>query len=141
MSGKGNIKLVCLDTNIFIYFFEQNPRFYQTARGYFEKLEKGLIKASTTILTLTEILSFRNPAIAEDKLVAEFFDTPNLTVFDINRIIAVEAARIRRTYQFRLADSIQLATAQYSKADIFITNDEKIKKFKELKVILLGELK
>lgn len=140
MNGNGNIKLVCLDTSLFIYFLEKNPQFYDSARAYFSKLEKNLFKAVTTILTLTEILSFRNPIITEDKLVIEFFDTPNLTILEVNREISIESARIRRTYGFKLADSIQLATAKYAKAKVFITNDERLKKFKELKVILLKEL-
>ena len=140
MNGNENIKLVCFDTSLFIYFLEKNPQFYDSAREYFSKLEKHSFKAVTTILTLTELLSFRNPIITEDQLVTEFFGTPNLTVFDVNRKISIEAARIRRIYGFKLADSIQLATALESGAKAFITNDERLKKFKELKVILLNEL-
>lgn len=141
MSGNGNIDLLCLDTSLFIYFLEQNPKFYKASEVYFNKLEKRTIKAVTTILTLTEILSYENLIIPEDKIITEFFNTPNLTVLEVNQQIAVEAARIRREYKFKLADSIQLATAKYSKAKAFITNDEGLKKFKELKVILLSELR
>lgn len=141
MSGNGNIDLVCLDTSLFIYFLEQNPKFYQTSEVYFSKLEKGTIKAVTTILSLTEILSYENLMIPEDKIIIEFFATPNLIVVEVNQAIAVEAARIRREYKFKLADSIQLATAKCARARAFITNDERLKKFKELKVILLSKLK
>lgn len=140
MSGNVNIDLLCLDTSLFIYFLEQNPKFYQTSEAYFSKLEKRTIKAVTTILTLTEILSYENLIIPEDKIITEFFSTPNLSVIEVNQEIAVEAARIRREYKFKLADSIQLATAKYSKAKAFITNDDRLKKFKELRIVLLTDL-
>lgn len=41
---------------------------------------------------------------------------------------------------FRLPDSIQLATAKLNKAKAFITNDERLKSFKELKVVLIKEI-
>ncbi|OGE64802.1 hypothetical protein A3I48_01575 [Candidatus Daviesbacteria bacterium RIFCSPLOWO2_02_FULL_36_7] len=62
-----------------------------------------------------------------------------MEIYQVDEKIAVESARIRRKYSFRLLDSIQLATALYAKAQAFITNDDRLKKFKELKVILLKE--
>ena len=59
---------------------------------------------------------------------------------NVDRTITVEAARIRREYGFRLPDSIQLATALFGKANALITNDERLKKFKELKVINLKDI-
>lgn len=141
MSGIASTNLVCFDTSLFIYFFEQNPQFYQTSKLYFQKLEKGSIKAATTILTLIEILSYKNLVVPEGKVIAEFYDTPNLTIIEVNREISIEAARIRREYKFKLADSIQLSTAKYARAKTFITNDDSLKRFKELKVILLTEIK
>ena len=49
------------------------------------------------------------------------------------------AAEVRREYGFRLPDSIQLATALHSKSQAFVTNDRRLKKFKELPAILLSE--
>lgn len=140
MNGNGNIDLFCLDTSLFIYFFEQNPKFYKQAEIYFRKLEKGSVLGITTILTLTEILSYKNLVVPENKVIIEFFDIPNLTVIEVNKPIAIEAARIRREYKFKLADSIQLATADVAKAKAFITNDNRLKSYKGLKVILLSEI-
>lgn len=93
------------------------------------------------MLTVIEVLSFKRTCLSEKVFLEAIFSLPNLTILEVNKNIAVEAARIRREYRFTLADSVQLATALYAKAKAFITNDERLKKFKELKVILLSELK
>lgn len=141
MSGNGNIKLVCLDTSLFIYFFEKNPQFYLPSKIYFQKLETNSVKAVTTMLTVIEVLSFTKIGLSEEVFLEAIFSLSNLTILEVNKTIAIEAARIRREYKFSLADAVQLATALYAKAKVFITNDEPLKKFKELKVILLSELK
>lgn len=61
-----------------------------------------------------------------------------LAVVEVNEEIADKTALIRRKYGFRTPDAIQLATAVQTRAKVFITNDERLKKLKELKVILLS---
>jgi predicted nucleic acid-binding protein len=65
---------------------------------------------------------------------------PNLTDLEDNMAISLEAARIRREYGLRLPDATQLATAIYAKAKAFITNDHRLKQFKEIKIITLEQL-
>ncbi len=62
---------------------------------------------------------------------------PNLKIVDINLGIAVDAARIRGTYDFATPNSLLLATALHVKADLFISNDKKLSRFKELDVYLI----
>src|SRR5476651_2670058 len=120
-----NNKTVALDTHIFIYYYEQNPQYFIKAEEILKKLQDNKSKAITSIVTLIELLSF--PSLGEQKvkeLQEHFLLTPNLAVFDVNQIIALDAARIRREYHFRISDSIQLATAKQAKVDLFITNDQ-----------------
>ena len=63
---------------------------------------------------------------------------PNLNIIDVDYKIALEAARIKREYKFRLPDSIQLATALIGKAQAFVTNDQRLKKFQELPIVMLS---
>lgn len=76
-----------------------------------------------------------------DKLEAELYSIPNLSILEVNRIIAKVAAKIGREYGYRLPDAIQLATAQDSKVQAFITNDDRLKRFKKLPIILLKDVK
>ncbi|KKR80523.1 MAG: PilT protein domain protein [Candidatus Daviesbacteria bacterium GW2011_GWA1_41_61] len=135
------LKLVGLDTNIFIYYFEQNSEFGQSAKKIFDLLSTNSLNTVTSVISLMEILSpdFLSKVAARET-EKKFFDIPNLKVLNVDRTITVEAARIRREYGFRLPDSIQLATALFGKANALITNDERLKKFKELKVINLKDI-
>lgn len=139
MSGIANIKFVGLDSNIFIYQFEANSEFLHITNKIFDRLFKNKLKAATSIISLIESLSYPSPETVLDQ-IKEGFTMPNLTVLEINMKIGLEAARIRREYGLRLGDAVQLATALSAKTQVFITNDDRLKKFKELKVILLGEL-
>ena len=94
----------------------------------------------TSILTLTELLSLKAPEPMLKILQSEFFVIPKLKVREVDRTIAVEAAAIRREYNFKLPDAIQLATALSVKAKAFITNDQRLKSFKKLKIISLSDL-
>ena len=141
MNQKLKIKLASLDTNVFIYYFENDASFGIKAKLIFDRLTKNQLKAVTNITSLAELLSsskLSNEAVKETKKL--FLSIPNLEIYQVGEDIALESAKIRREYGFRLLDAIQLATALNSKAQAFITNDGGLKKFEEIKVILLNEL-
>lgn len=134
---KNKPHLICLDTNVFIYHFQKNPNYIDFTRKIFSSLASHRRRAVTSLVTLIELLS-QTLANKEVKTLDESFNnTPNLAIIDLNRKIALEAARIRREYKLRLPDAIQLATALDAKAQAFITNDDQLKRFKEVKVIMI----
>lgn len=137
--GITNNKLIGLDTNIFIYYFQQNPEFGELSKSIFENLALNRTRAITSIVTLIELLSLPSLEKEMGTLKNLLLETPNLTICDLNQNIGVEAAEIRRRYKFRLPDAIQLATCLSLDADMFITNDQKLKSFKEIPVILLNQ--
>lgn len=144
MSGNVNLKrykLVGLDTNIFVYYFERHPRFGPRTKTIFDLLSQNKLTAVTSLISLTELLSVPASATKIEGLKNLFLSTPNLNSIELNQIIALGAAKIRRDYSFRLPDSIQLATALHTKAQVFITNDRRLKRFKELSILLLSEIK
>lgn len=140
MNGNINHKLVSLDSNIFIYNLEENLEFIKSTDIIFQNLSKNQLKATTSIITLTEILSYPKTDSVVKEITNDFFNTPNLLVLEVNQEVALKAAAIRREYRFRLPDSIQLATALVTKATAFITNDSRLKRFKKLKIILIQDI-
>jgi len=74
-----------------------------------------------------------------ERLEDELFLLPSLEIVDVSPSIAKSAAQIRRVYCFGLADSIQLATALSANVDIFITNDQELKRFEDLEVRILSK--
>lgn len=136
-----NFKFVALDTNIFIYYFESNEVFGQKAKLIFDQLAENKLTAVTNITALAELLSspkLSKKAIKETKKL--FLSIPNLEIYGVDESITIESAEIRRKNSFRLFDAIQLATAKLAKAQAFVTNDERLKKFKDLKIIGLTDL-
>lgn len=137
MSGIARYKSVGLDSNVFIYHFEENPTFTPFTDKLFTKLSDGRLKAVTSILTIAETLSLPTPPRVLNALTEAFATIPNVRFIDVNQEIAIEAARIRRSYKFRLPDAIHLATALHAKVKLFVTNDARLQQFPELKFIPL----
>lgn len=133
-------KLIAIDSNVFIYHYQAHPEYSPLTFKIFKDLERKNSKIVTSIITLVEVLGYKqSPEII--KQLEQVFDTAiGLSLVELNQSIATDAARIRRDYSLKLADAVQLATAMYAKAKVFITNDAGLKKFKELKVVLLNEL-
>lgn len=136
-----NHRLIALDTNVFIYYFESNEAFGIKAKLIFDQLTEDKLKGVTNITALAELLSspkLNKKAVKVTKNL--FFSVPNLEIYQVDENIALESAQIRRKYGFRLLDAIQLATAKRAKAQAFISNDGRLKQYKPLKVLVLSEL-
>lgn len=133
-------KYLGLDTNVFIYYLQAHPKFGLSAKKVFSALNSNKATAVTSILTVAEVLAFKVPRNEIKKSQDYLFSIPNLSFVSVETKIAIAAASIRREYRFSLADAIQLATTLDAKAQTFITNDRRLKAFKELPITLLTEL-
>lgn len=139
MIGKSSYNLVGLDSNIFIYHFEENPAFINHVQNIFTELTADKFKAITSIVSVIETLSYPSPPKVLASIKESFYIMPNLTIVDVNQDIAIISARIRREYGLRIPDAIQLATALSYKAEVFVTNDKRLKVFKEIKILFLSK--
>lgn len=135
--GKKVLKTVGIDTNIFIYYYQAHPEFGPKVKAWFEDIEGNKLRGVASIISKTELLSLKRPNSGLSKLKDQFESTPNLTVYYVDDRIALKAAELRRKYGFRLPDAIQLATAIVAKARAFLTNDDRLKKCKEIKIIVI----
>lgn len=138
----GNAKKVCIDTMIFAYHFGKHPKYSTLIFKLFEKIEKHEISACTSIVSLLEILSA--PEIQFNQALEEtyknlFINFPNLNLIQLDISVSTKAAELRRIYKIKLPDSVILATAIVSGADILITNDLRLKQIKEIKIVTLDK--
>lgn len=138
-----DFKIVGLDTMIFIYFFQGNNSFAASIKKLLESIEQGQVKGITTVITLSEILvkplAEGNIEMADEyKNVVNSF--PHLNVLEINQHIAVIAASLKAKYGIKLPDALQIAGALFGGSRLFITNDKKLKKIEELRVVTLEQL-
>lgn len=135
-------KIVGIDAMCFIYQFQAHPLFGPQTSLIFSRMEEKKLSGCTSVLSLAEILSY--PKLQLDRLSWEeerrkFWQTPNLRVVDIDSKICEAAAILKVKYSLTLPDAIQVTTAIFSKAEGFVTNDEKFRRVKELTIILLGD--
>jgi predicted nucleic acid-binding protein len=135
--------VVGLDTAPLIYFIEEHPIFLPRIQPFFEALDRGLFRAITSTITLTEVLV--HPMRQSQESLAEQYrkillGARNLTTMPVTAQIAEQAAELRARHNLRTPDAIQLATAIHAKARSFLTNDKEISAPESLRIITLGGL-
>jgi predicted nucleic acid-binding protein len=134
------VQTVGLDSAIFIYHFEEHPRYKMLCAEVFDLMEVGAIEAVTSTVTLIEVLT--QPLAKGDQELRTRYEQylrfgPSLTVRSVDPDLALKAAEIRARYQVRTPDAIQLAAAIESGARVFLTNDDRLRKVTEIEVIVL----
>jgi predicted nucleic acid-binding protein len=134
---------VALDTSVFIYHIQTNPKYLALTDFLFTWLEKSRGSAITSNVTMTEVL-VQPIRAGDEKLVGEFFALltryPNLEWVPVSMQIAALAARYRAAHSLRTPDALQAATSVYSSVSALVTNDPVFKRISELHVLVLDDL-
>ncbi|NCN58975.1 VapC toxin family PIN domain ribonuclease [Candidatus Roizmanbacteria bacterium CG22_combo_CG10-13_8_21_14_all_38_20] len=128
---------VYLDTSIYIYLFENNPRFAADS----EQIFLDLVQQQTTIIASTLLITELLVAPIKEKQlelarIYKYLDDhiPGLEFIPLTREISILSAELRAKYNLKTPDAIHLATALATNTQLFITADKKIKNIKEIKV-------
>jgi predicted nucleic acid-binding protein len=134
---------IALDTSVFIYQLEANPRYVDFTDHVFAWLERPDNAAVTSTITMTELLV--QPYVqSNDSQVDEFYSLlssyPNLDWIAPDLSIADTAARIRASYRLRTPDALQAATAVHSQATGLVTNDFVFERIEDFETIVLEHL-
>lgn len=121
---------VYIDTNLFIYFLENNPKYFEVATEILTAVEAGNFIAYTGDAAVTEVLV---KPYQEDNLllVAKF-----KAFFALDDFIAVKphttdafnlCAEIRGKYGVKFVDALHYATALQAGCKFLITNDKRFR--------------
>lgn len=132
-----------LDTSVFIFQVEGNPRYIDLVNPVFDWLEGPRARAVTSTLTMAELLVHPYRASDFDRInlfYALLSTYPHLEWIDTTLEIADRAARLRAEYNLSTPDAIQVAAVLGSGARGFVSNDSAFKKFIGLDVLILDEL-
>jgi predicted nucleic acid-binding protein len=134
---------IALDTSIFIYAVEANPKYLALADEVFGWLERPGHTAVTSSITLTELLVA--PYRDEDEQRVDAFyglltTYPNLEWIPPDLEIADAAAGFRARYRLRTPDALQAATAVRSHATAMVTNDPAFARVAEFESLVLDKL-
>jgi predicted nucleic acid-binding protein len=134
---------IALDTPVFIYQLETNPRYLAYTDHIFSWLERPGSKATTSTITMTELLvqPYRD---GDEQRVNECYGLlstyPNLDWIAPNLEIAELAARIRALHRLRTPDALQAAAAVHSQATGLITNDPVFERVESFETLVLDHL-
>lgn len=136
-------QLVALDTAPLIYFIEEHPAYSPVVAPFFEQLDKGLLRAATSVITLSEVLV--KPLRDGNARLAEQYreillKAEGLTTVAVSAVIAEKAARLRSQYSLRTPDAIQIATALHTGASALLTNDIRWPALPDLRILTLDSL-
>ncbi len=129
-----------LDTAIFIYHLEQHPHYFPLTHRLLSGIEAGQWTACTSVITLMELtvrpwrLNQPEVAMRYEAALAHF---PHLSLVDVTRPVARQAAQLRAEFRLRPADAIQAATALASGATLWVTNDRDLARLSPLLDVLI----
>ena len=136
-------KTVFLDTAPLIYYIEESEQYSLILDKLFSANSKGKFLFQTSVITLLEVLVLPM-RLNENHLVEQYqnilCNSPTINISELNIEIAKSAAGFRAKYGLKTPDSIQVATAVYSSAEFFLTNDIRLKAVSEIEILLLDEL-
>lgn len=137
-------QLIGLDSAPLIYLLESHPVYRPGLEGFFDAVAAGRLQVVTATITLVEVLT--RPLLSGDvSLVARYksllLDTHGLATLDLTVMTALESARLRAAYNLRTPDAVQLATAITEGASHFLTNDVRLRRVTELRVLVLDDLR
>lgn len=132
---------IALDTCIFIYQWEANPRYSPLTDWIFASLERSDLTATTSTITMTELL-VHPYRVRDSPRVSELFGVlsiyPNLEWVAPDLSIAAVAAEIRGLHGLETPDALQAATAVASNSTL-VTNDSIFKRVSDLDVLALDD--
>jgi predicted nucleic acid-binding protein len=138
--------IITLDTNCFIYYFEDNAKYAPKLESIFNKIQDGSIQGSMSVLSFLEILvkpKKENNVFLENRYKVILSNYPNLRIIELSLSVADLAAKLRALYNLKTPDAIILATSLYINSKYLITNDLHFKHIgdkENISVILLDEL-
>lgn len=132
-------------------FFDSAPLIYlvEFNEVFYEKISLFMAESiANRKQMVTSVVSFAEFGVKPRKLgkkdVIDRFEKTITNLFDIQDVdleVASIAAGLRAKYSsLRGMDALQVASAIRADADIFVTNDKRLKAIKEIKVILVKEL-
>ena len=128
---------LAIDTAIFIYFIEKNPRFLPLIDPLFREADNGTRELVTSSLTLLEVLvvplRFGNRSVA-DRYEALLTHSRGIRLVDPTRDQLRAAAQLRAATSVKTPDALQLAAAIGTGCRTMLTNDRRIPSIPGLRI-------
>ena len=132
---------VAVDTVVFIYLIEEEPRYLPLIMPLFIQADQGERELVASALTLLEILVM--PYRTGNRQLAERYEqlltrSRGVRMIDVTRDQLRAAAQLRAVSGVRTPDALHLVAAIGAGCQTFVTNDRRLPPFPGLRVIQLS---
>ncbi len=132
---------VGLDTAVFIYFIEEQPKFLPLIEPLFKQADAGRRELITSALTLLEVLVV--PYRAGNRLLADRYEalltqSRGIRMAELTREQLRAAAQLRGVAGVKTPDALQLVAALSAGCTTFLTNDRRLPAIPGLRVLHLA---
>lgn len=136
-------KKIFVDTSPFIYYLENNTTYVKSLKEFFDHCINKNIMLITSTITIEEYLVY--PFKINNNLMIDnfltFLSVLRAKVLNIDSKIAINAARLRSKYEkIKAMDALQISACEIEECDLFLTNDNQLKKIREINCKLVSEL-
>jgi predicted nucleic acid-binding protein len=124
------MSLVYWDTMLFAYILEGNPVFGKQTREAYKAFRQRGDTICTSVFMLGEIL-VRPKMVKDDAAydsIRHFMLGGEIELLPFTAETAEQYSSVRAKTKLKAADAIHAATAVLAKADLFVTNDQDIRK-------------
>ena len=120
--------LIFLDTNIWIYAYENDPVFGASAQRFLQSLRYGNFRMASSLFVLSElpVLPTRKNNAFALASYKRLFSSPQLTLLPYAEPSAQIYAQLRASQRLKPLDALHLATAAAARVDLFVTQDTKL---------------
>ena len=124
------MSLVYWDTMLFIYWLEADAKHGKQVERIYQRMVQRGDQLCTSVFTLGEILTgaYKAGRTIEVREIREYFESGKVRLLPFNTEAADRFAKIRAQYKVSPADAIHLATASVAQVDLYLTNDDSLKK-------------
>ena len=139
----GRHQKIGIDTSVFIFEVEANPKYVELVHPIFQWMEKPASQAVTSTVTILELLvqPYRRADLdTVNKFYALLSTHPNLRWVELTLPVADAAAGLRAEFNLKTPDAIQVASALALQATGFISNDPAFKRLEKLDILILDDL-
>ena len=132
--------VVYIDTNIFVYFVEATPNFFQQVKELFEHVATTGARLVTSEITLAECIY--RPSQDHDAPLASVYEmlfeqSGEIDLVPLDGAIAKRAAAVGGSLGLKLIDAIHYMSALEAGCDFFVTSDSAFKSGPKMEVLRL----
>lgn len=124
------MSLIYWDTMLFIYWLEAHPQHAKQVDRIHQRMAERGDQLCTSVFTIGEILTgaYQAGRTVEAQRIRDYFEGSAVRLLPFNVEAAESYARIRAQWKVSPADAIHLACASVAMVDLYLSNDDSLKK-------------